>query len=54
MQITQVFDYFNLFTYCNLIDATGSEKAIYLLAIIKDNIMNHSNNNLIFIDIKEW
>ena len=53
MLITQVLDYFNLFTHCNLIDATGSGKAIYLLAIIKDIIMNHSNKNLIFIDEKK-
>ena len=54
MQITQVLDYFSLFMYCNLIGATDTRKAIYLLAIIKDIIMAHSNNNLIFIDVKEW
>ena len=52
MIITQVLDYFNLFTHCNLIGTTGSGKTTYLLAIIKDLIMEHRNNNLIFIDGK--
>ena len=52
MKIKEVIDYKDLFTHCSLIGATGSGKTSYILAIIKNIILENSNNNLVFIDGK--